>query len=169
MELSKKLATLAQKKGICKEWHDELARMKDKDAMCEMYLHGIDFCLSNNYPDNDFLKIHFKGVMERHGIFLDENVKVVNKPKCVCLGACSGRVEVDGFNVSEVFVKHESEISIVARDNSFVMVDVFDDTTVLVQAYDRAKVCINRYGGMIHHCAVGDATIKIREKNKKTY
>lgn len=169
MNLSKELAARARKNGICQEWHDKLLSLNDKDAMCEMYLRGIDFCISNNYPGNDFIRSHFKGVMEKHGVFLDDALKVENKPKCVCLGACSGDVLVDGFNVCEVFAKHDSEIAIVASGNAFVMVDVFDNSIVTIHAHDRAKVCVNRYGGTVKHSADGDAVVKIREKNKKTY
>lgn len=169
MSLSKELAKQAKTKGACKEGHDELLSLQDKDAMVELYLRKIDFCLSNEYPDNDFLRSHFKGTMEKHGVFLDDALKVENKPKCVCLGACSGDVLVDGFNVCEVFAKHDSEIAIVASGNAFVMVDVFDNSIVTIHAHDRAKVCVNRYGGTVNHSADGDAVVKIREKNKKTY
>lgn len=169
MNISKELAVRARKHGICQKWHDELLSLKDKDKMVEMYLRGIDFCISNDYPENDFIRRYFKGVMEKHGVFLDDAVKVENKPKCVCLGACSGTIVVDDFNTCEVFVKHDSEIVISAKGNAFVMVDVFDNTTVTIHAHDRAKVCVNRYGGTIKHFADGDAVVKIREKNNKTY
>lgn len=169
MNLSKELAERARKKGICKEWHDELLSLKDKDKMIKMYLRGIDFCLSNDFPENDFIRSYFKGAMEKYGVFLDDAVKVENMPKCVCLGACSGNVLADNFNACEVFVKHNSEIVITAKDNAFVMVDVFDNSTVMIHAHDRAKVCVNRYGGTVKDFADNEAVIKIREKNKKTY
>ena len=74
MNLSKELAERARKKGICKEWHDELLSLKDKDKMIKMYLRGIDFCLSNDYPENDFIRSYFKGAMEKYGVFLDDAV-----------------------------------------------------------------------------------------------
>jgi len=40
---------------------------------------------------------------------------------------------------------------------------------VSIHASDRAKVCVNHYGGSITKDAMGDAIVKIREKNKKTY
>ncbi len=169
MSLSKELAKQAKIMGACKEGHDELLSLQDKDAMVELYLRKIDFCISKEYPSNDFIRSHFKGIMEKYGVFLDDALKVENKPKCVCLGACSGDVLVDGFNVCEVFAKHDSEITIVASGNAFVMVDVFDNSIVTINAHDRAKVCVNRYGGTVKHSADGDAVVKIREKNKKTY
>lgn len=170
MNLSKELARDARKRGICEEWHDELQNQTSKDAMVRMYLKGIDFCLSNEYPDNDYIRKHFKGDMEKHGVFLDDAIEVSNAPKCVCLGACSGHVVVDGFNVCEVFVKHDSVLNVIAKDNSFVMIDVFDKAVLNVYAHDKAKVCVNRYGGTVKRFVRDEeAVVKIQEKDKKTY
>lgn len=169
--LTKELAKQAKANGICTPWHKELLKLQDADvgALAEMYLKGIDFCLSNDYPGNDFLREHFKGKMERYGIFLDDNINIKDKPKCVCLGTTCGRIEASGFNVCEIFIKHESGVNVIAKDNAFVMIDIFDNANVSVYASDRAKVCINRYGGRISEIATDDARVKIREKNKKTY
>ncbi len=169
MKLSKELARAAKAKGICAPWHAELLTLQDKDAMVEMYLKGIDFCLSNDYPNNDFIRTHFKGVMEKHGVFLDDEIKIENNPKCVCLGATCGRIATGGFETCEVFAKHDAELNVVAKDNAFVMIDVFDNAVVSIYASDRAKVCVNHYGGKITKTTTDDAVVKIREKNKKTY
>jgi hypothetical protein len=168
-KLSKQLAKDAKTKGICREWHDKLKSLEDKKAMVEMYLNGIDFCLANNYPSNDFILANFADVAPQMGVFVDADISVGNKPKCVALGATFGKVTTDGFNVSEVFAKHTSEIEIVAKDNAFVMVDVFDEAQIVVHAYDRAKVCVNIYGGFVTHETFDDAQIKIREKVKTSY
>ena len=57
----------------------------------------------------------------------------------------------------------------VAKDNAFVMIDIYDDAVISVYASDRAKVCVNHHGGSINRYATNDAVIKIREKDKKTY
>lgn len=100
MKLSKELARQAKAKGICTPWHNELQNLQNKEAMVEMYLKGIDFCLANDYPQNDFIREHFKGVMEKQGVFLDDNIKVENKPKCVCLGKTCGRIEAKGVDTN---------------------------------------------------------------------
>jgi hypothetical protein len=87
----------------------------------------------------------------------------------VCLGATQGHIDVSGFEVCEIFAKHNSELNVVAKDNAFVVIDIFDEAVVSIHASDRAKVCVNHYGGSITKDAMGDAIVKIREKNKKTY
>jgi hypothetical protein len=53
MDLAKELARQAKKKGICKPWYNELKSLNGDNinAMAQMYLKGIDFCLANDYPD----------------------------------------------------------------------------------------------------------------------
>ncbi|MCM1168785.1 MAG: hypothetical protein NC324_02500 [Bacteroides sp.] len=169
-DLEKELAGMAKRKGICKEWHDRLAVMKDKDAMVEMYIRGIDFCLSNDYPGNDFIREHFKGMMEPHGVFLDDSVDVRNIKHCVLLGRCSGKVTVDGYKVSEVFLKDDAAVTLEVSGNAFVMVDMFDRSRLDVRACGNAKVCVNRYGGnVVNVLTGGDSAVKVKEKGKSTY
>ena len=170
--LSKTLAKEAKKKGICKEWHTALKSLTDRKAMVEMYLRGIDFCLRNDYPANDFIKAHFGDIAPRMGVCVDSEISVENSPKCVCLGQTFGKVSTTGFNVCEIFAKHEAEINVVATDNAFVMGDVFDHSVVNIHAHDRAKVCVNQYGNGSHVNIIvedAEAQVKIRVKNSKTY
>lgn len=170
--LAHELARQAKEKGICEEWHGRLLKCETKQEMLDMYVKGIDFCLANDYPDNGFIRKHFKGIMEDSGIFLDDSaVSLTNYRRCIALGRTSGTVTVSGFNVCEVFAKHLSVIRITASGHAFVEVDVFDDAVVYVTARDSARVHVNRYGSAK---AVVDgqeqtAYIKITDKKKKTY
>jgi hypothetical protein len=168
MKIGKELAKQAQRFKICQEWHDELKTLEDKRAMVQMYLKGIDFCLVNDYPSNDYIRRNFGDVINDFGVFLDNNIDLINVIKCVALGLCKGRVEINNFNVSEIFIKHGSALNIVAKDNAFVMVDAFDNTVVHIEAYNHAKVCVNRYGNAnINQKVVDMAMVKIIDKHKK--
>lgn len=172
MKLSKELAKQAKAKGICSPWHAELLTLESKEEMVAMYIKGIDFCLANDYPKNDFIRKHFKGVMEKQGVFLDDDISidVMDKnTKCVCLGTTKAVVNIYEYGVCEVFAKHNSCLAVNAEGNAFVVIDIFDDAVVHICANDKAKVCVNRYGGIVKYEANGDAIVKIREKNKKTY
>ena len=171
MSVAKELAKEAKKKGICSEWHGELRKLGDnKRAMLQMYIKGIDFCLKNDFPSNDYIRANFKGTMEDFGVFLDEpNLNITNFAKCVALGNTSGTVTATGFQVCEAFIKHQSDITIEAKDTAFIVADVFDGSALTVHAHDRAKVCVNRYGGKVVISNDEDARVKVIEKQKKTY
>lgn len=169
MRLGKELAKQAKVKGICEEWFDTLKDTEDMGKLIAMYLKGIDFCLSNNWPDNEFIRNRFKGKMELYGVHLDENLDVKNKRVTVALGRCTGMVEVENYTVAQLYVKHDSALWVKASENSFMMIDVFDNSIISVFASGEAKVCINRFGGQVETHQTGNAVIKVIEKNKKTY
>jgi hypothetical protein len=172
MKLNKELALEAKKHNICEEWFNDLLQIEDKVRLIKMYLKGIDFCLSNEYPSLSFIKENFVGTMEKYGVFLDDNIKGINSRYVVALGSCEGNAEYIDFGVGQVFVKHESKLNVKASGNSFVMVDMFDNSEVEVIATDNAKVCVNHYGGKlstITNSEQGSATIKVIRKQSKTY
>lgn len=170
MIIGKELALMAKKKGICEPWFDQMTEMKDKKALLDLYVKGIDFCLMNDYPSNDYIRKNFKGEMEEFGIHLDEELSLFNERKVVALGKCTGRIENCLYNVSEVFLKHNSELVVVAEGHSFVMIDIFDSAKLRIVASDHARVCINHYGGDIQQkISSGNTYIKVIEKHKKTY
>lgn len=169
--IAKTLARDAKKKGICEEWHKELLRTTEKEDMIRMYIRGIDFCISNNYPSHEYMRENFKGVMEKFGVFLDDKVDEANPEIAVCHGTTSGSLTYYGYATGEVIIKDKSEIKIAASDNAFVMVDVFDDAVVKVIASGDAKVCVNRYAGgsVINISKVDSAMVKEVKKASKTY
>jgi hypothetical protein len=170
-KIALELAKQAKIKGICQEWYKDLKSVKDIGKLIEMYLKGIDFCLSNEFPSNEFIRENFEGKMEDYGIYLDKQISATNERKIVALGSCIGRIEVNEYAVSELFIKHNSDLILSATGNSFVMVDIFDNAKLKVFALDDAKVCINRYGGTVEITSVseGKSVVKVIEKNQKTY
>lgn len=170
MKIAKELAKQAQQLNICQDWHKELKTLEDKRTMVEMYLKGIDFCLANDYPNNDYIRRNFGDIINDFGVFLDNTIDLVNIEKCVALGASKGRIEMNAYSVSEIFAKHDSELTIIAKDNAFIMLDAFDNSVVNIEAYNHSKVCVNRYGNAkINFKKVDSAMVKIIEKHKKTY
>ena len=81
-KVTKHLAKAAQANGICTPWLNELKSLDDKDALVDMYIRGIDFCLEHDYPSNDFIRENFKGVMEKHGVFLDDAIALQDQVHC---------------------------------------------------------------------------------------
>lgn len=170
MSLNKILAKEAKKKGICQEWLDQLLLTDSIDSLLEMYLKGIDFCLSNDYPSNEVIRQNFMGKMEQHGIFLDTRFSLSNIRKVVALGESSGTIEIGACNTSEIFVKHSSQVSITARENAFVVVDVFDQAKVVIHAQDSCRILVNKYmGASVEITQDEKAHVKLIEKHKKTY
>lgn len=171
-KLSKELTKQALAAGAKKDCsiYQKLQAAESRSDLVQTYLDGIDFCLSNDFPSNDFIRKHFTGAMEQHNVYLDNFVTLVDPKQVVALGNTSGTVRIDEYNVCQAYIKHSSKLKIKAVDHSFVMIDVFDDASVEVEASGDAKVCVNRYGNSVVVFDEKDnSRVKIIEKNKRTY
>jgi uncharacterized Rmd1/YagE family protein len=171
MKLNKELAKEARAKGICAEWYESLRHTEDKHALIQMFLKGIDFCIAKEYPSPKIFKL-FDGIRQQYGIFRDEQIQAENSTYVAAFGKCEGYVSYNKFSTGQVFVKHESKLSIKATGNAFVMVDIFDNAEVEVTAEDNAKICVNEYGGTVFSTLSSEhqkSAIKIVKKQSKTY
>jgi hypothetical protein len=171
MKFNKELAAEAKAKGICESWYQRLRNTDDKRILVRMFLEGIDFCISEDFPEPRFFQL-FDGIRQQYGIFRDEAIRAENSQHVVAFGSCAGSAQYTGYAVGQVFVKHESKLTIKATGSAFVMVDVFDNAEIEVAAEDNAKICINEYGGTVFSTldpAHPNSIIKIVKKQSKTY
>lgn len=134
-ELSNDLKKKAIALGLCSKWQNNWTT-EDKDKLCNMYIEGIDFCIINNYPTCEYMKANFDGVMQQNGIFVDDKVAINRKERLVYVlnGSSCGYINFEGFDVCEVYVRH----------NSNVKINIQGQASVYICAYDNAKVDIEQ-------------------------
>lgn len=161
MNISEDLKQKAIKLNLCQEWTNEWGN-PDMDELVEMYLEGLDFCILNNYPDNNYIKQHFGEIAERHGVFTDKQAVDLLDPHIAVLnGACMGKIEVNDFNTSDIYVRHNSQVKITVKDFARVFIRVFDDAKVYVDNQSKSRVFVYRYGGT----ATFDGAVTVREES----
>lgn len=159
--LNTELKNRAVSLGLCAMWTKEWTE-KDKDELCEMYKRGIDFCIEHDYPKNEYMKFHFNGVMQKHGIYVDDEIHTRSEKTCIFNGNCKGEVSYDKFDVGTIYVRHNSSITIIAEGNSKIFVEVYDKAKVVIIQKDEAKVFVYKKGGEI--TSVGRVVVRDRTK-----
>ncbi len=170
-ELNQYILGKAKENGICQEWADKIAVAASPDELMQMYVDGIDFCLSNNFPSNQDLQSLAGDVINRYGIYVDQAIRLEGRPFVVLLGSSSGVVKCNGFSATQIFVKHSSEVTIKVSDNAFAVIDCFDNTKTHIEVSGNAKACIHVYTGakITTNQVDGKGMIKIIHKLKSTY
>lgn len=147
MELIDQLKKDGIDKGLCRLWQGKLRNGMTTEQLAQLYIQGIDFCISEDYPTLDFLRTHFKGVCEPFGVFVDDCVtERENAPDTVLNGACKAMLAYDGYTVSRLYVRHTSIAGVAAVDNAIVTIDLFNDAELHLAATGNAKVLVNVYG-----------------------
>ena len=56
MELVQQLKEDGKAKGLCRMWQMKLKTGLDYEQLIQLYIKGIDFCISENYPTLDFIR-----------------------------------------------------------------------------------------------------------------
>jgi hypothetical protein len=169
MELADQLKQDGVAKGLCRLWRGKLKSGMSIESMIQLYIRGIDFCISEDYPTLEFIRANFKGKCEPYGVFVDDEIEMrKNAPDTVLNGECKAMLEYDGFSVSRIFIRHDSQAAVNVADHAMVTIDAFDNSRLIVASAGKdAQVLVNLYGGAQVECiGVG---IQVKKMNKKTY
>lgn len=154
-------------KGLCIDWQKKLRRNISIKRLSEMYIRGIDFCISENYPTLDFMRDNFKGKCEPYGIFIDDDVVLINKENIVLNGRCKANLLYNEYSVSNIFIRHNTTAVIRAEQHSIITCDVFDNSYTKIITSDKSSVLVFVYGNAkVDYSGNG---VKIIYKNKNTY
>ncbi len=137
--------------------------------LVQLYVKGIDFCISEDFPTLEFMRDNFKGKCEEFGIFIDDEISdLVDSPDVVLNGHCKAMLRYSGYTVARIFVRHNSEAAVNVANNAIVTIDAFDDTNlVIATAGSDAQVFVNLYGNAQAHC-IGHGII-LKKHNKRSY
>ncbi len=164
------LVAEASRKGICGEWKEMMREATSLDALVQLYVRGIDFCVNRHFPSLEYMEAHFKGVCERYGVYVNERAEVKNARRGVFVGRTTGTAVYDGYEVAVLYVKDEAEMEVVADEHSIVTMDCFDRSKVTVKAKNGAKVTVNLYGSaVVEYACDGSSEVKVVRKFKDTY
>ena len=98
MELVQQLKEDGKAKGLCRMWQMKLKTGLDYEQLIQLYIRGIDFCISENYPTLDFIREHFKGKCEVYGVFVDDEVTSMSEETG---GVIAGRLNAFVINQSD--------------------------------------------------------------------
>lgn len=170
MDLNTYVLARAMQNNICTPWAEKIANAGSVDDLLKMYVAGVDFCLEHNFPSNTDLVSLGGDHINQYGIYVDQTLKLIDRPFVVFLGNSSGTVKYSGFNTAQVFLKHTSSTDIYVQDNASVLIDCFDDSVLNIEVSDYATAFVNVYvGAKVNYKSSGKGVIKIINKLTKTY
>ncbi|MCL1658599.1 hypothetical protein M2T79_18490 [Elizabethkingia miricola] len=155
----KDVIKLAAEKGICKPWREDMAKATMKEY-CEMFFKGSDWAMENDFPSLGLLRKY--KTTSHYGLYTDAQLKTKNAKQIAFFGESVAELEYNEYNIGEVYIRHKSNVKIIAKDNSIVYVTVADGATVEIESTENAKVTVYQYGGTVK----GNATIHQRSWEK---
>lgn len=142
----------AKSLGACEKGLDNLDKLNEQELI-NRYIHFIDFAIEKNWPSNHFIKANFEEELRhRNNIYVDEFIERRNARQVVVVqGKCTGQLLYDGMTVADVYVRHDSEITVDCTRLSKVFINVYDNAKVKVLQRDGASVYVYKHG---ENCSV---------------
>lgn len=160
--LGKQLRTQAESLGACEKGLDNLDKLNEQELV-NRYIHFIDFIIDkHDFPSNDFIKKNFdKELLHRNNVYVDELVERRNARHVVVVqGKCNGNLWYDSMTVADVYVRHDSEITIDCSRLSKVFINVYDNAKVNVTQRDGASVYVYLHGNSCSYETEGEVMIR---------
>lgn len=142
---------LASERGICKPWRENMSKATMKD-FCEMFFKGSDWAMEKDFPSLGLLRKY--KTTSHYGLYTDSKVKKENAKQIAFFGDSVSELEYNEYNIGEIYIRHKSNIKIIAKDNSIVYVTIADGATVEIEAEENTKVTVFQYGGTVKGNAI---------------
>lgn len=140
--LSETLKQQAVDLGLCRPWTEAWGDC-DQQELIDKYKKGIDFCIDKQYPSNEFIKANFdRDLLNANLIFVDEYLDFDMMPSGIYIlnGECSGSIRFAPWTAVTVYVRHKSNVTIIADDFAKVFVRVYDEANAKVVELDEAVI-----------------------------
>ena len=130
--LNHQLRSLARDKGLCdkwfKEWSDENYSLQQ---LIDKYIEGIDFCITNKYPSNEYIKTNFpQELLRKNGILVDDKWALLNPTYAVLLGKSLSTIRLNGRKVSQLYIQESSRAEIHIKDLAHVVIHLYDNAKI---------------------------------------
>lgn len=163
--LNKAMKAEAKSLGLCDEWFGEWSENTSIDGLLQKYIRGIDFVIEKGFPDNETLKKYAGDRLHYFGIYVDEEIndEADNAPTLVINGKCEGVVTYNGFSAGNIYLRGESDLTIMVYNSAKVFVEVYDNARLQIINDGISKCFVYKHGGRIE--PIGK--VMVRDKRKK--
>lgn len=159
--IGKQLKFQAESLGACEKGLNGLEKLNEQELI-NRYIHFIDFIVEKDFPSNEFIKNNFdKSLLEHNNIYVDAEFERRNARQVVVVqGESKGQLLFDGYTTSDVYVRHDSEVTIDCSRLSKIFISVYDNAKIHVTQRDCASVYVYLHG---ENCSVeSDGEVMIR-------
>lgn len=163
MELQQELKNKAVSLGLCQQWQDEWGT-PDTDALIKKYIKGIDFAIKHDFPSVKYINKSFsKDDLHKHGVYCDDKFKINGTERVlVILGDSNGTIDIGGYGVCTIYVRHNSNVKITVNGFASVIIKVYDNAKADVSAKGYYRPRVYQYSDDVSVLTAGEVTTKYR-------
>lgn len=162
-ELNTALREEARFLGLCDPWYNAWKNnCKNEELVAKMY-KGLDFCLKNHWPSNDFILKHFDlDFRRKSNVFVNDKYSVNNPKESLILGTSDMTVRYNAEFNGNIHVRDNSSVKLSAKGRSFVIVHLYEKAYIQAEQFDSAKIVLVKHSPDV--TIIAETNIKVREE-----
>jgi len=136
----KEIYELAKKAGACSPGLRDIQKAKNVHDLIKLLKtgKGVEFIMESNFLTESVYN-QYRSELEKENIFLHGQHSLVNPRLVVMLGG-EASIEVNGFQVCEIYAKNLAVVNIVAHDNAYVSIELRQDVKLNIESYEQSRV-----------------------------
>lgn len=160
-KLNETLRKRAIELGLCNEWQNAWKDGWDKNTLIRKFYDGIDFCLSNNYPSNDFIKENFdRDLLIKNNVIVDEKRSILNAKEAAIFGVSKVIARYNYRAHGRIYIKDNASTDVTAHNNSFVIVHILGNAKVVARCHDNATLVLIKHSKQCRIACFGSVAVK---------
>ena len=149
--------------GLCEQWQSEWNTDWDLDKLISKFYVGIDFCLANRFPANDFIKANIPiDTLHRWNVIVDEKRSILNAKDAAVFGSAHAIARYNARYCGRIYVRDNARLNVTARNNAFVIVHILDSARITAVAHDKADLVLIKHS---RECSITtNANVRVIEE-----
>lgn len=149
----------------CSESIVDIHNANSVGRLADILFYYMKQCVQKDFPSIEIMR-DYKDSGSPFGVFVERS-GIYEALKNNVLFDSNITLRIDKYNISKIWLRGSSTLTLEAKDNSIVFVDCFDSSRIKIIAKDKSSVKVNLYGDSECSEMEGFASIKIT--NKRVY
>lgn len=136
----KEIYELAKKSGACSPGLRDIQKANNVNDLIRLLKtgKGIEFIMESNFLTESVYS-QYRVELEKENIYFDGKHSLLNPRLVVVIGG-QVDIEVNGFQVCEIYAKGSSVVNLLAHDNAYVSIELHQDSKLNSEKYKQSKV-----------------------------
>ena len=122
--------------GLCQEWQDSW----EESGLIEKYLHGITWCMKNEFPSLKDMKRHDEALL-RNGVYNSKRAEIVCDRDMYVFNTSEIDFTIDEYKVCRIYAGRDSKVRVTVKDHAILYIDNYNSSIEVIKG-ENAKCLI---------------------------
>ncbi len=101
---------------------------------------GVEHCMKFQFPNLNIL-LQYEHILMGNNVFVNGHHTIEN-PRLVLAFGGTVSILADKYSICEVYATNDAIVKLIAKDNAFVTVETYHDSTVIETQNDKSRIRI---------------------------